>query len=482
MDEVIRRGSARTFFCGYFNWSKKVEEALGKKYPLGENGNEVGWTRQILNKSYKTWCPELDGQPGTVKDYDFWCGFYYEAFVESLLDKDMNEGKRNDLYNDTAHWILGVSKGYCDIGNDTCPLVDFCSVSSMDHRFAVDRLHLFRFPFGKCIFAIELHEPDVNLNTLTLVHGKIREVNSYNDKVFGLAKFPWAETFLKAVAPLKEMSPDGDYTGWVERGAKLKAFQIVKSDYIGDDLLYELGTMSKIGIVRGGAGDKFSPSGSYYELIMRDNKISAFRTWTALALLDTVTVVGKDTDRKGNGLDKDFIWATSYFRMIYVHALYQKLLLFDVNKSFRDPESKNNAVDLVDKVKDIERYYAFPTISYNFLPQLIYEKIKFGLEVDKEREQIHRYVEQEGKRQDEKNDKMLSNAITGLTFITLGSVFFDVTSLVVEMRGVTSQCGYNHVASWVIGVITCVIILLFWRYICDYMKKVYRWFVGLWKK
>ena len=48
--------------------------------------------------------------------------------------------------------------------------------------------------------------------------------------------------------------------------------------------------------------------------------------------------------------------------------------------------------------------------SYNFLPQLIYEKIKEGLDVDKEREQIHKYIEQETSRQEAEREKASAEA------------------------------------------------------------------------
>lgn len=464
MDKVVRRGSARTFFCGYFNWSDRVEKALGKKYAFGKDGEEVGWNRQILNQAYKPWCPELDGQPGTIKDYGFWCGAYYESFVESLLDRDYTQDKRTDLYNETGHWVLDVDSVCClkSCEHDrSCKLIHTCSCTSREYRFTVKRLHLFRFAFSKCIFAIELHEPDVNLDDFTYFHYAMREVSLLQG-----AKFDGWDGYLRSLEPLKEMSPNGEYSGWVDTGAKLKAFQIVGSDYTGDDLLFELGSMAGIGSVN--AGGYYSPSEQYYGSIMTENKISVFRNWSALALLDTFTVVGK-------GLDLNFIWAASYFRMIYIHVLYQKDLLFDINRRFRDPDAVLDARGLVSEVKDIERYYAFPTISYNFLPQLIYEKIKSGLEVDKEREQIHKYVEQEGRRQEEQQDKKFSNALAGLTILTLGSVLYDVTSWFAEIFGVNTTCLYRVVAGLVFVSILVVTYLLFRRYVND-------WFRNRWKK
>lgn len=429
-----RRGSAKTFMCGNIK-SDNIESALKYNYIFSEDSGEVGWQRQVIAPNVPHWCHELDGYPGIIKDTSFWYGTYYESFVNSLMgDK-------------TPHWVLET--------NLTCTLKE-------GFDCVVRRLHLFRFPFDKNIIAIELDEANVDLNDLTYIHSKIREVSSYKE-TYGLDGLKDSEKFFEAVKPLLEMSPNREYTDWVDTGGKLKAFQIVNADYIGNDLLFELGTMSKVGVVRD-ASDSASPSQSYYSSIMTENVISVFRNWTALALLDTVTVVGKDF---GNEF---FKWSASYFRMIYIHSLYQKICLFDINRKFRDTAA--DSVTLVDEMKDVERDYSFPTISYNFLPQLIYEKIKYGLEVDKEREQIHKYVEQEGKRQAAMREDKLQKSILGLTFLTLGSVLYDLTSWIFELSD-KGRC-YQIVAGSVLVCILAVTFLLFKNYIVSYMKNLWR--------
>lgn len=429
-----RRGSAKTFMCGNIK-SDRIESALNVRYCFGNDGKEVCWNKQVIAPNVPHWCHELDGYPGIIKDTSFWYGTYYESFVNSLMgDK-------------TPHWVLET--------NLTCTLKE-------GFDCVVRRLHLFRFPFDKNIIAIELDEANVDLNDLTYIHSKIREVSSYKE-TYGLDGLKDSEKFFEAVKPLLEMSPNREYTDWVDTGGKLKAFQIVNADYIGNDLLFELGTMSKVGVVRD-ASDSASPSQSYYSSIMTENVISVFRNWTALALLDTVTVVGKDF---GNEF---FKWSASYFRMIYIHSLYQKICLFDINRKFRDTAA--DSVTLVDEMKDVERDYSFPTISYNFLPQLIYEKIKYGLEVDKEREQIHKYVEQEGKRQAAMREDKLQKSILGLTFLTLGSVLYDLTSWIFELSD-KGRC-YQIVAWSVLVCILAVTFLLFKNYIVSYMKNLWR--------
>ena len=421
--------------CGYIK-PDRIDDALNKKYAPGDGSGQVGWERHDMSKS-PHWCSELDTIPDVPKNTEFWYGTYYESFVDSLA----GEG--------TSHWVLKR--------NHKCVLKDGLNC-------VVRRLHLFRFPFDKNIIAIELDERDADLNDLTYLHSKMRDVSSYG---WGMAGINGSADFFEAIQPLLDMSPEGKYTDWVDTGAKLKAFQIVDTDDIDNGLLYELGTMSKIGVVKD-TTDSDSPAQSYYDSIMAENTVEVFRNWSMLALLDTVTVVGKDFDKWM------FMWAASYFRMIYIHALYQKLCLFDINRKFRD--SGVNPVRLVDEMKDIERDYSFPTISYNFLPQLIYEKIKHGLEVDREREQIHGYVEQEGKRQEElrakqslESEKKLQNSLTWLTSFTLGSVLYDLTSLFFDIGDKGGS--YRITALAVLLVLMTVTALLFKSQIIEWIWR-----------
>ena len=436
-----RRGSARTFMCGNIK-SDRIDAALTRKYIFDGCGHELDWVRQDMHSDATHWFDELDTHPQISKNIGFWYGTYYESFVDSL----MNES--------TPHWVMET--------NLKCTL-------KAGFDCIVKRLHLFRFPFDKNIIAIELDESDVDLNDLTYVHYNMREVSSY-ESPFGMAKFEGSSDYFKAVRPLLDMSPNGNYTDWVDTGGKLKAFQIVNTDHIGNDLLYELGTMSRIGVVSD-ASDPNSPSQSYYSSIMDQNTISVFRNWTALALHDTVTVVGKSFN------SEFFKWSASYFRMIYIHALYQKICLFDINRKFRDSEA--DSVALVDEMKDIERDYSFPTISYNFLPQLIYEKIKHGLEIDSEREQIHRYVEQEGKRQEADRakasadaEKKLQTSVLGLTFLTIGSVLYDVTSWIYDMGD--KGCCYQIVGGCVSALVFLLLCVLFRKHIVNFVKNKWK--------
>ena len=120
-----------------------------------------------------------------------------------------------------------------------------------------------------------------------------------------------------------------------------------------------------------------------------------------------------------------WVWPNSYFRLIYIHALYQKTLLFVVNRQFRSAANDRKSIRLLHKMKEQEHWYAFSNISYNFLPQLIYRAIDTGLDIATEREQLHRHLEQEAERLEKNSERRLAGLILFLTMLTVCSATYD---------------------------------------------------------
>ena len=152
--------------------------------------------------------------------------------------------------------------------------------------------------------------------------------------------------------------------------------------------------------------------------------------WKALALVDSFTVVAK-----GRTAAQMWVWPNSYFRLIYIHALYQKTLLFVVNRQFRSAANDRKSIRLLHKMKEQEHWYAFSNISYNFLPQLIYRAIDTGLDIATEREQLHRHLEQEAERLEKNSERRLAGLILFLTMLTVCSATYDGASLVKDYFG-----------------------------------------------
>lgn len=439
------------FLCGHLNTDKTSE------YFLLENNR--GWVKEEIDEKLEI---NDDGtctkyKPGDIT-YKELCNMYYESFIDSLISV---KGRHlSSPYNKTAHYILDVNKE-CKLRHN--------KLSKGVWPFTVLRLHLFFFPYGICLFAIEIKDEEASdANDLTFAHNCLREVNSYmmlvektddsNNKYKKWDLSLDAPEYLKAIEPLIELCSksgiyENKYSGLTLTGNKLKAFQIILSDNIEYDFLYELGTLSDIGCVKCHDSNN-SPSDEYYNKLIKENTISVFRNWKALALFDTFTVLLNSDSKSADRVS--FPWKNFYFRLIYIHSLYQKTMLFIVNKRFRSGEQSKECRNLLHDMKIQEHWYAFSNISYNFLPQILYKAIDFGLEIDKERESLRKYIEQESERQDQQNERRIGKLVFYITIITILSALNDGSTLIRELLNVC-QGSTSHI---IISVVLLLLILI----------------------
>lgn len=439
------------FLCGHLNTNKTSENFLLE--------NNRGWGKEEVDEKLEI---NDDGtctkyKPGDITYQDL-CNMYYESFVDSLVS--VKGRLLSSPYNKTAHYILDVNKE-CKLKHN--------KLSKGVWTFTVLRLHLFFFPYGICLFAIEIKDEEASdANDLTFAHYCLREVNSYmmlvektdgsNNKYKKWDLSLDAPEYLKAIEPLIELCPksgrsENKYSGLTLTGNKLKAFQIILSDNIEYDFLYELGTLSDIGCVKCHDSNN-SPSDEYYNKLIKENTISVFRNWRALALFDTFTVLLNSDSKSADRVS--FPWKNFYFRLIYIHSLYQKTMLFIVNKRFRSGEQSKECRNLLHDMKIQEHWYAFSNISYNFLPQILYKAIDFGLEIDEERESLRKYIEQESERQDQQNERRIGKLVFYITIITILSALNDGSTLIRELLNVC-QGSISHI---IISIILLLLILI----------------------
>lgn len=438
----IRLGYAHTYFCGHLNTKKRAKEVIQ---------TNPRWKSEVL----------------TEQQYHTISSIYYESFVDSLVD--VADRKQEGVYGGTAHLTMEMCR-HCRLKHPR--------LGSKDWEFYVCRLHLFFFPYEICLFAIEIDERQgADLNMLTFVHSLLRDVDFY-EKMWGKtgsdnkAEEIIAPEYIESIQPLLDVCKvmEGGklthkpcYADLTYTGNKLKAFQIIGANDISDELLFELGTMSKIGCVKNHQ-DHFSPSQAYYDEIMKTNSVSAFRNWKALALVDSFTLLQKD-----GTAENLWIWRDSYFRLIYIHAFYQKTMLFVVNNQFRSDTMNDKCDSLLHKMKDQEHWYAFSNISYNFLPQMIYKAIDIGLEIASEREQLHRYLAQEAEHQERLRERRLGKLIFYLTILTVLSALYDGTSLIREFLNYDpGSCQQRWIVASGFFIVTVVFLIWGWT---SYLRR-----------
>jgi len=217
-------------------------------------------------------------------------------------------------------------------------------------------------------------------------------------------------------------------------GSKFKLFTVLDAEVSTkeqDQLLYELGTVSPIGSLL--ADQTYAPSKAYYELLMDQNTISAFNNWKVLCLFDTFTCVGQNQLQNPAAVTT---WEYTYFR-IYLYRLFLKFNLFRYNSDF-----DNDTIQIRDQFENFLNSYNISTISFNFLPNLFYDKIGKSLDLDTElasfQARINRISQaiQEEKQARTNNLLQLVSILGGIT--SLGPVFEILTK-------VKSFLGWNDI-------------------------------------
>lgn len=405
------------------------------------NPNE--WKREIIS-------PDGNSRYKEDRGYNGLCGLFYKAHVDAMLEADGSVQKRPEFLQDVHHY-------YNVVNEDKENIVFKAIKDGYDYKIQIVRLHIFTFPLNISLFAIEIDDTNNDLNALTMGH-------------FTLTRWAWGwdknfskdvkEAFNSALQPLKDLMPQKDLAYLIRGGNKLKLFQSIQIENKEpeDKLLYEIGTSSTIGCIDNHK-DRYSPATDYWQQIVNDNSISTFRNWKALALMDSFTMLGTvgsfDID------DCNFL----YFPLIYLRCLFEKTFFFSRNNAYREDEAdlKNLPLD----IEQMEKYYFYNNISYNFQPNLIYKAMAKGLCVKEEREELTKQVKESTKREaEEKKSKEEKSRNLILAFVSVFAVFSIIWDLCQIVKDAFSLEKNPIPAQGFIGVaiiLICILLYLIYR-------------------
>lgn len=289
-----------------------------------------------------------------------------------------------------------------------------------EHEVHLDELRTYLFPFGIVIWSVRVSQQSEQVQDMLDALFMMRSVCS-------LSQDAVKEYITLALNPLialnKKAGGSGEFRALMECGNKLKIFHTLSceespaNDEAYDALLYGGGTLRVYK-----ENDPKGFSKEYYESIMSGSRVSVFNNWKALSLLDTYTIVAYDLP--DHTLD---FWNKEYFGKMYMYALYRKFFLFRINGDFR-----GEVKEISDVRKDLtvfEKDYAFPKVSYNFLPEILMTSMEKGLDVEQETVKIADIINRENARKEaETGDKM--NLFLGvITCLTLFSAIWDFACL-----------------------------------------------------
>lgn len=388
-----------------------------------------------------------------------------EGWKELVYPHDVVEEYKKFFYPEFVDFNLSVDKPGCihsyryEIQQD----ISFC-YDNKEIYFYCKNITAYVMPYNILIYSIEIEQETGELDRITRMMSSLRAVMYYKEDEHS----QFIEVVIKPILELYSLTNGGkDPVGFdrlVENGNKLKIFQIINSDSFldiseesKDVLLFELGTLSKIG-----AYEKHEDNGistGYLTSVLQKNKVSFYNNWSALSLLDTFTILSV---KAPSWLLEN--WVDTYFRLIYIHGLFLKFYLFRLNIRFRKDADKISKLE--DELVEFESTYCFPKISYNFLPLEIYKIIDTGLEISEERSLLYHLIDVENQRREKKNDKKVNKFLIFLTLLTMFSTLWDSSCLFNELYPYSEYvgstvAGYKMVVSFLSLIIVIVIILIF---------------------
>ena len=370
------------------------------------------------------------------KNYDFLCSYFHKSHIDAMIEAKSQV--RPSFLDSVHHYQIVIDKLY--------PLSFFNSkTGKLDvldgYKMILKGLHIYCFPLGITLFAIEIDDSGSSLNDLTFAHSKIRELPSSWDS------FP--DEFKSALSPIKTLVPNDNVKDLLTRGNKLKTFQIalLDSEDWTEEHLYEIATCSPIGIV--GTTHSLAPSDDYFYSIIKDNTIAPFRDWKSMSLMDSFTALIKnegsfDADKENRWRGDEIRWINSYYRLIYLRVLVQKTFLSSRNDQYRLNQASTH---LMRDLTRMEQYYFYDNISYNFLPDILNKQMGKGMGINEEREELSLQI----KESESKNTDTLTGIVSAFAIFSIAYDFYGI------LKAITNND--TPVIPFVIGIVAALSIL-----------------------
>ena len=386
------------------NSTLAVASSIIKIIGVFESENKKNELQKLLVKNHFQNEPIIDGADNTHKN--LWYPEFRNMFI---LEKGENSTK---IY----HKPINKELAFFIRENIETKQKDYLDVSIL-------KVELFTFKEGLHFFSIEV---SIKQNELCHHSDLTFTINKFNSKVINNGEetnwVNWIEenclASIKIASTEKLNAKVDDYSG-----SKFKLFTVLDLAESVDvktreELLYDIGCGAKIGSA--GGTEYYSPSQDYYKSLLK-NKISIFNNYTILTLFDSVTVIGNRIIDGNPESYKRKTWSQSYFRIV-LYNLFIKYNLFRYNSELQE-DSESDEVELRDKFESFLNTYNFSHISYNFLPNLIFQSHKESLDIENELKLFQKRILRISESIKEEQQKR-SNALLGIVgvFTSIGAV------------------------------------------------------------
>ena len=412
---------------------------------------------------------------------------FYEGVVNGIYPLD--KFRMNKSYEYMHHYKIGV--------NSDIPLFDDEKVFSI----RVKSLDFYILSEDRLLYTIETDITGKSLEQICLQNRVVRNVEyyQYGCKVDGknlvlnpqfLNLFlPIVEIhnkFNKANLPINDYSPKAlkQFAYDLFRGNNLSSFIAVElpecntmfgSDYSMDCLLYELATCSKIGLMLN-SNDSDYPDMSYYEKLIANNVLACYSNWKAISLLDSFAVVFK----QGNKIRSS--WRDCYFQYLYINTLCIRSFLVIMNERYK---RKDMTESVEREFLEFDKTFNFQKVGYTFLVNLIYEKMRYGLQIDDELKVLEDKICKFSEKQDRINEKNTNNVLFFLAILALFSAFTDAFQLFKDIE-IFRLFDINPMGEELLLIKhVYFIVLLLLIVVCVFFKikkSLVRWIKNIWYK
>ncbi|WP_455961978.1 hypothetical protein [Bacteroides bouchesdurhonensis] len=407
-------------YCGMFSINRQSNEFFTKKEIWNKIAVSMGQDPDKLL--------EKNGLPKevtlTTEERKDMQTLYYDGLINCIYPDIKTRTSKSYQY--THHYTLPIESEIKLLDSETSPTINIVAIDF--YILSKDQL----------IYTIETNLQEKTLEEIALQNYIVRNVEYYQ---FGFEKKNISSDFLKLFVPIIEIHnclngehiPTNNYSQetlkefayTLFRGNKLKTYMIMQlptsstlftDGYSIDNLLYELATCNKSLGVMLTPSDINYPDEKYYNQLIENNTIACFANWKGIALLDSFVVLFQPNNKIG------YNWKVYYFRYLYINALCIRSFLVLTNEKYKQ---KNITTSIEHDFLMFDKTFNFHTVSYNFLPDIIYKKMRFGLEINEELEELKSRISSFSEKQDRENEKAMNIILFWLAILTLFSAFSD---------------------------------------------------------
>jgi len=386
-----------------------------------------------------------------------------KSLWDSFQQEDTIRLRRGDKADESWEFHCSVREG------------DKAMACRIDFKLLWTEAYLFPNGIGLLCFKIKLLDSpakeSIHLDRLVLFHQKFRDIDEQGRLLTttgtspdGLTKPEFINRLLNPLCDRRSRVRD-ELIDIRDLAYRLKIFSFISIDseatqpneldsyYSSEDaldgLLYEIGTVTAPGTLAGVAKDSptWQPSITYLrDVLLSKNRISLWRYWRGLAIKDTVVFVSSADKGQPSSTQYEDIYFPLY---VYVYNLKMQLFWFSNELNLRSLRGRHKRMqELISSFFMFRNEYWFSEISPNFQMAILFEKFKFGLELQNDYDGVVAEVNDIYQYQETLRARILNNIVSVLTGGALIAGFLGMNSLLEPPQWERIKENLNHMTWW----------------------------------